>query len=223
MTYSPPPGWYRDPEASSRLRWWSGEAWTERTVDADQTRAVTRYRRARPLAWLGGIVLLVALIGAVVAYVGPEYRGLGSQTLFPFHSPGVWRVQFRPGLHALYVHATDSETSLASQNVYVRSKDQQLLRISASHGSYAYSAGGKSITFHSVATFDIPRQGIYVVEVTKPGFDITVGFPVGTSVGSALPWIWLALAGVTMSAVGFLARGRFRRLDLGDPRQLGYR
>lgn len=30
----PPPGWYRDPQNTSRQRWWDGQAWTESVFEA---------------------------------------------------------------------------------------------------------------------------------------------------------------------------------------------
>ena len=31
MHSTPPAGWYRDPHSKFRLRWWNGQAWTQRT------------------------------------------------------------------------------------------------------------------------------------------------------------------------------------------------
>jgi hypothetical protein len=73
---APPPGWYPDPEGTSRLRWWEGTDWS----DLYRARPTRTELEARALGTYGGDVpaalpaAAVRQAGALVAQT-PEYRG----------------------------------------------------------------------------------------------------------------------------------------------------
>lgn len=168
------------------------------------------FRRARPLTWLGCAFLVIGLVGAAVAYVGSEYRGLGSQTMPPFRSPGTWSVKFQPGIHALYALPLGAGNELRARDVQIRSANGVVLPAKEDRrSSFTDNGAGR---LRSVASFDITKSGTYLVTVRKPKFDITVGFPVGTTVAPAAAWLVLSLFGVVISAVGLWTRIRSRRL-----------
>jgi hypothetical protein len=103
MTDHPPdPGWYPDPEDSSRVRYWDGQTWTDRTgkrgqggagnKDAEPERAPgaepPSERRWRvPLA-LGLVVLLAAGVAAFFVLSGSEEAAGAEVILEPTASTG---------------------------------------------------------------------------------------------------------------------------------------
>lgn len=77
MSSTPPPGWYRDPKAPHRERWWDGTAWTEHRrapessgpqVPTPPSAGDASGRRSKVLAvTAAGAVLLTAIVtGAIV-------------------------------------------------------------------------------------------------------------------------------------------------------------
>jgi hypothetical protein len=72
---APPPGWYPDPEGTSRLRWWEGIDWT----DLYRARPTRTELEARQLSTYGGEIpgssspAAVRQVGALVSQV-PEYH-----------------------------------------------------------------------------------------------------------------------------------------------------
>lgn len=74
---APPPGWYPDPEGTSRLRWWEGADW----ADLYRARPTRTELEARQLGTYGGDVPALAApaavrqAGALAAQVA-EHRGM---------------------------------------------------------------------------------------------------------------------------------------------------
>jgi hypothetical protein len=58
---APPPGWYPDPEGTSRLRWWEGTDWT----DLYRARPTTTELEVRELSTNGGDVPAASSAAAV--------------------------------------------------------------------------------------------------------------------------------------------------------------
>jgi hypothetical protein len=73
---APPPGWYPDPEGTSRLRWWEGVDW----ADLYRARPTRTELEARQLGTYGGEIpgssspAAVRQAGALIAQA-PDYRG----------------------------------------------------------------------------------------------------------------------------------------------------
>lgn len=63
---APQPGWYADADSAEQLRYWDGEAWTERTAP----REAPKKRRAVPLPFAVGGAVAVLILGVLLGAAG---------------------------------------------------------------------------------------------------------------------------------------------------------
>ena len=88
---NPMPGWYPDPEAPERQRFWDGNKWTEARAypvaggdpnmpGAQQSASVPdEKRKSNP--WV--VIALVAILAALLFFFSGETSGTGFNTQFP--------------------------------------------------------------------------------------------------------------------------------------------
>ncbi|MFD8232029.1 DUF2510 domain-containing protein [Streptomyces sp. NPDC059696] len=90
---TPPPGWYPDPHAPHRQRWWDGTAWTEHRSAPGAPAApppggdTAGRTKAIALTAAGAVLVAAVVTGAAVAFGGDDGDGTETRTA-PTSAPG---------------------------------------------------------------------------------------------------------------------------------------
>ncbi|MEV4789715.1 DUF2510 domain-containing protein [Streptomyces tuirus] len=92
---TPPPGWYPDPHAPHRQRWWDGTAWTEHRRAPEAPAAPPpgggTGRTKAVVLTVTGVVLVAAIVTGAVVLGGGDGDGTTTRTVpttTPAHTPG---------------------------------------------------------------------------------------------------------------------------------------